>query len=614
MKTEIFFVGLGLSAALLFSESLHAQGTAFTYQGRLNDGGSPANNSYNLTFTLFNASSGGSIVAGPLTNSTVPVANGLFTTTLDFGNVFNGNPMWLEIGVTTNGGVNFVALSPRQQLTPAPYAITASNVTGIIPSGSVSGTYVSPVTFNNSANQFSGSGVGLTALNASQLSAGTVADARLSANVALLSGNQTFNGANNFTSPGNNFTGSFFGNGLVGWVTVAGTTVQAASDTGYLLTSLQNVKVTLPASPQIGDIVRISGAGAGGWQVAQNANQSILGNFSSFAKSSWTLANASAGAWSAIASSADGNKWVAAVFGGGIYISTDAGFTWNASGATSSSWRSVASSADGGKLVATVTGGSIYTNSGTTWNASLGSANWYSVASSADGSKLVAVISNSTSGGIYTSSNSGGTWSQTVTTARNWVAVASSADGGKLAAAVFGNGIYTSANWSQETSAGNRNWTCIASSADGTRLVAAVSGGIIYSSSDSGTTWTTNNVPVANWTSVASSADGSKLAAVANGGHIYISDNWGATWTQQTNTLAANWASVAASADGSKFAAAISSTVNGSIYLSQASSQTATTTGTNGYVTGAQGSAVELQYIGNNQFMPVSSAGTIWGH
>ena len=33
----------------------------------------------------------------------------------------------------------------------------------------------------------------------------------------------------------------------------------------------------------------------------------------------------------------------------------------------------------------------------------------------------------------------------------------------------------------------------------------------------------------------------------------------------------------------------------------------------NGLV-GSQGSAVELQYIGNNQFMPVSYSGSIWSH
>jgi hypothetical protein len=36
--------------------------------------------------------------------------------------------------------------------------------------------------------------------------------------------------------------------------------------------------------------------------------------------------------------------------------------------------------------------------------------------------------------------------------------------------------------------------------------------------------------------------------------------------------------------------------------------------GTSGYIIGGQGSAVELQYIGNNQFMPVSSAGNIWAN
>ena len=36
-----------------------AQGTAFTYQGRLQNNGSPASGTYNLTFSLFNVSNGG---------------------------------------------------------------------------------------------------------------------------------------------------------------------------------------------------------------------------------------------------------------------------------------------------------------------------------------------------------------------------------------------------------------------------------------------------------------------------------------------------------------------------------------------------------------------------
>ena len=34
---------------------------------------------------------------------------------------------------------------------------------------------------------------------------------------------------------------------------------------------------------------------------------------------------------------------------------------------------------------------------------------------------------------------------------------------------------------------------------------------------------------------------------------------------------------------------------------------------TNG-ISGSQGSAVELQYLGNGQFMPVSSTGVIWAN
>ena len=40
---------------------------------------------------------------------------------------------------------------------------------------------------------------------------------------------------------------------------------------------------------------------------------------------------------------------------------------------------------------------------------------------------------------------------------------------------------------------------------------------------------------------------------------------------------------------------------------------TAATTGTAGYLTGGQFTAIELQYIGNGQFFPVSHEGTISG-
>jgi trimeric autotransporter adhesin len=165
MKTQHLAAAL---AALLISLSFAAaQGTAFTYQGRLNDGGAPVSGSYSLRFILHNAEFGGSPVGPTLTNEPVSVAAGLFTTTLDFGAApFNGSPRWLEIAVRSNGVAAFTTVLPRQPLTPTPYAITAGTV---VSNGLASGTYGNAVTFNNAANSFTGNGAGLAGVNAAML-------------------------------------------------------------------------------------------------------------------------------------------------------------------------------------------------------------------------------------------------------------------------------------------------------------------------------------------------------------------------------------------------------------------------------------------------------------
>ena len=101
-------------------------GTAFTYQGRLTSAGQPANGSYDLRFTLYDAANDGGQVGSPVTNAPVTVTNGNFTVLLDFGAVFNGDARWLEIGLRTNGsGSSYTILSARQPLTPSPYAVYA---------------------------------------------------------------------------------------------------------------------------------------------------------------------------------------------------------------------------------------------------------------------------------------------------------------------------------------------------------------------------------------------------------------------------------------------------------------------------------------------------------
>jgi len=167
---------------------LHAQGTAFTYQGRLNSGGSAAGGSYDVKFTLYATNATGIAIAGPVTNLAVAVSNGLFTTTLDFGaGVFAGMNCWLDLAVRTNGAAAFSELAPRQALTPTPYAIfanAASNLLGSVAAVQLIGT-IPPTQLPGSVvtnletgvtlgGAFAGNGGGLTNLNASQLTTGTV--------------------------------------------------------------------------------------------------------------------------------------------------------------------------------------------------------------------------------------------------------------------------------------------------------------------------------------------------------------------------------------------------------------------------------------------------------
>jgi hypothetical protein len=130
MKTKIFSCLLALMSLFMGGANpAFAQGTAFTYQGRLDNNNTPANGTYDLSFSAFDADTDGNLIAGPVTNTAVAVSNGLFTVTLDLGaGVFDGTPRWLEIGVATNGDdENFATIAPRQAVTPTPYAIFAAN-------------------------------------------------------------------------------------------------------------------------------------------------------------------------------------------------------------------------------------------------------------------------------------------------------------------------------------------------------------------------------------------------------------------------------------------------------------------------------------------------------
>lgn len=129
-ETELKLYDQSLTSVI---DSLHItvvpawMGTVFTYQGRLMESGNPADGHYDFEFMLYNAPSYGSQLAGTVEANDLDVIDGYFMTELDFGSdVFNGDAVWLQISVRpgdSNDPNTFINLSPRQEVTPTPYAL-----------------------------------------------------------------------------------------------------------------------------------------------------------------------------------------------------------------------------------------------------------------------------------------------------------------------------------------------------------------------------------------------------------------------------------------------------------------------------------------------------------
>lgn len=126
---------LAMAVSILFGATIAAKsafavdlGSAFTYQGSLVHQGQPADGSFDFEFELFDAPSAGNPVGVP-EFITLDVIEGIFSAELDFSlAAFNGQARWLEIRVRPAGGGDFTTLSPRQNLTAAPYALHAASV------------------------------------------------------------------------------------------------------------------------------------------------------------------------------------------------------------------------------------------------------------------------------------------------------------------------------------------------------------------------------------------------------------------------------------------------------------------------------------------------------
>lgn len=157
---------------IYYQHCAFAQGTAFTYQGDLNVSGVGVTGLYDLTFTLYDASTAGTQIGSTQTRLATGVTNGLFAVSLDFGAVFNGTRYWLELGARTNGVGSYTVLSPRQELTPTPYAIyseTAAQANAVA-AGTVSAIGLNSLDSPSPGQVLAYSGSGLIWTNPSSVS------------------------------------------------------------------------------------------------------------------------------------------------------------------------------------------------------------------------------------------------------------------------------------------------------------------------------------------------------------------------------------------------------------------------------------------------------------
>lgn len=155
------------TVVMLSCASISAQTTAFTYQGSLQNGGTPANGNYDLEFKLFDLAVAGAQQGSTLQRLNVVVTNGVFTVSLDFGaGTLPGADRFLDISVRTASGGAFTPLTPRQKVNSAPYAVKSLNAASAdsvtvagVPSGS--GNYIQNGTSPQASSNFSISGNGL---------------------------------------------------------------------------------------------------------------------------------------------------------------------------------------------------------------------------------------------------------------------------------------------------------------------------------------------------------------------------------------------------------------------------------------------------------------------
>jgi autotransporter-associated beta strand protein len=300
----------------------------------------------------------------------------------------------------------------------------------------------------------------------------------------------------------------------------------------------------------------------GSGELALYGNNTYLGstiiNEGTLTVSPWTPRGPSAN-FRSIAMSSNGEKQIALINTGAVYISEDSGVTWTPRTAPSGG-TAVAMSSDGTKITIVSQGGPIIQSmdGGITFSQTQTAFPFNSIAMSSDGTKQTAVGTNSL---IYSTINNWVSYT-TASVVMPWIGIAMSSDG-TIRTAIFAAGAYNSidsgVNWTQTLFASFSTVGAIAMSSDGTKQTVLASP--MYFSTNSGVTWTSRNTGMANISSIAMSSDGILQTALGTGStggslpspvgsYIYTSNDSGVTWISRGYIR--YWRGIAMSSDGTK--------------------------------------------------------------
>lgn len=116
-RLSVLFVALAMAAGFCLP-ALAAVPERITYQGNLRESGILVTGSRSMTFRLYDAATGGTLLwTSPATP--VSISTGVFRAVLEPAGVNWENARWLEVAVAGT------VLSPREELTSAPFAANA---------------------------------------------------------------------------------------------------------------------------------------------------------------------------------------------------------------------------------------------------------------------------------------------------------------------------------------------------------------------------------------------------------------------------------------------------------------------------------------------------------